>query len=46
VTKLTFVVPICDDARVERNETIALRLSNPTGGAVLGARSDATITLA
>lgn len=45
VTRLSFVVPIRDDAMVEENETIALRLSNPTGGATLGTRSEATVTI-
>ena len=35
-TNKTFTIPITDDSTVEPDETIVLRLSGPTGGAVLG----------
>ena len=44
VTK-TFLVPILADALAESNETIILTLSAPTGGARLGARVKATLTI-
>ena len=43
-TQKTFNVPLIDDAFVEGNETLALRLSNPTGAA-LGAQTTATLTI-
>lgn len=40
------VIPILDDELDEPSETIQLTLSSPTGGAVLGARSAAVLTIA
>jgi hypothetical protein len=44
VTK-KIVVPIINDALAEGDETFFVTLSNPTGGATLGARSKATVTI-
>ncbi len=41
----TFNVPITDDSAVESSETVSLTLSNPTGTAVLGSPSSATLTI-
>jgi predicted outer membrane repeat protein len=41
----TFVVTIIDDTVVEGNETVNLTLSNPTGGATLGAQATAILTI-
>ena len=41
----TFTVRLKNDTLVEGNETISLSLSNPAGGAVLGAGSQATLTI-
>ena len=41
----TVAVPILDDAAGDGDETVTLTLSNPTGGAVLGARHTATLTI-
>ncbi len=41
----TFAVPILDDALFEENETFTVRLCEPTGGAVLGGISTATVTI-
>ncbi|HEX3230779.1 MAG TPA: Calx-beta domain-containing protein, partial [Pyrinomonadaceae bacterium] len=41
----TFNVPITDDTAVESNETVSLTLSSPTGTAVLGSPSSATLTI-
>jgi hypothetical protein len=41
----TVLVPIINDSFDEVNETVALVLSNPTGGGTLGPRSGATLTI-
>jgi Calx-beta domain-containing protein/putative Ig domain-containing protein/SdiA-regulated protein len=41
----TFTVPILADAVDEPNETVNLALSGPTGGALLGPRSTAVLTI-
>ncbi len=41
----TFSVPIINDSLIEANETISLALFAPSGGAVLGTQSTATLTL-
>ncbi len=44
-TMQSFPIPIIDDATFEGNETIDLRLSNPTGGAVLGSTQEAVLEI-
>lgn len=44
-TTKTIAVPITNDNLVEGAETIQLRLYNPTGGATLGGRSTAVLTI-
>jgi hypothetical protein len=44
-TSMTFAVPVLDDMLDEADETVALTLSNPTGGAILGMTSAATLTI-
>lgn len=39
-------VPILNDPLKESSETFQIRLSNPTGGAVLGSQTAATVTIA
>jgi hypothetical protein len=41
----TFTVQICDDAVFEGNETFTVTLTNPSGGAILGTPSSATVTI-
>src|SRR5205823_10242447 len=42
-TQKTFTVLVNDDSYTEGTETVSLKLSNPAGGAVLGAQSSATL---
>ena len=44
-TTKTVSIPIIDDTDVEPNETILLSLSDPGGGASLGSRSNAVLTI-
>jgi len=44
-TTKTVTIPIVNDLRYEPNETVNLTLSNPTGGAVLGATSKSLLTI-
>jgi hypothetical protein len=44
-TAKTFVIPVLDDALAEADETVDIALSNPTGGAQLGAQNTATLTI-
>lgn len=41
----TFTVPVVNDSLVEGNETVALSLTGPTGGASLGSPVAATLTI-
>ncbi|HEU5179236.1 MAG TPA: Calx-beta domain-containing protein [Candidatus Polarisedimenticolia bacterium] len=45
ISSKTFVVPILSDTLDEANETVNLALSGPTGGALLGPRSAAVLTI-
>jgi Calx-beta domain/Bacterial pre-peptidase C-terminal domain len=45
VNTQTVMVPIANDSSVEPNETIHLILSAPTGGAVLGGRSNSVLVI-
>ena len=44
-TTKTIVIPIIDDTLQEGDETVALSLSNVTGGAVIGPQAAATLTI-
>ncbi|MBD2492423.1 Calx-beta domain-containing protein, partial [Aulosira sp. FACHB-615] len=44
-TSKTVVIPITDDRIGDGNETINLTLTSPTGGAILGTQSSATLTI-
>ena len=43
---MTFTVDVVNDAALEDSETVALSLSNPTGGATLGTPAGSTLTIA
>jgi CSLREA domain-containing protein len=45
ISPKTFTVPITNDASDEDNETVALALSDPQGGAALGGQSQAVLTI-
>jgi thiamine pyrophosphokinase len=45
ITSQTFAVPITDDTLFEGNETFTVTISNPGGGATLGATTSATVTI-
>lgn len=45
VTSQSFAVPLVDDALVESSEAFSVQLSNPAGGASLGAPGQATVTI-
>jgi Calx-beta domain-containing protein len=44
-TTKTFTIPVTNDTLVEGSETVNLTLSNPTGGAALGAQNTAELTI-
>ena len=44
-TNKSFTIPLLDDSETEGAETILLALSNATGGASLGAKSSAVLSL-
>jgi Ca2+-binding RTX toxin-like protein len=44
-TTKTVTIPLVDDDLVEGNETINLKLSNPTGGATLGTQDEAVLNI-
>jgi hypothetical protein len=44
-TSRTFTVPINDDTIAESTEGFTVRLSDPTGGAALGSRTSAAVTI-
>jgi Ca2+-binding RTX toxin-like protein len=44
-TTQTVTIPIVDDSLVEENETINLKLSNPTGGATIGTQDAAVLNI-
>jgi Ca2+-binding RTX toxin-like protein len=41
----TIAIPITEDTLTEDNETVNLTLFNPTGGAIVGSQSTATLTI-
>ncbi|NOS72912.1 MAG: hypothetical protein HOP33_23685 [Verrucomicrobia bacterium] len=41
----TILVPVANDSLDETNETVLLALSNPTGGASIGSKSNAVLTI-
>jgi bacillolysin len=45
VMSQSFAIPIVNDTKGENDETVRLTLSSPTGGAVLGLRPTATLTI-
>jgi hypothetical protein len=45
VTSASFSVPVLDDGTFGPDRTLGLTLSNPTGGATLGSRSTAVLTI-
>jgi photosystem II stability/assembly factor-like uncharacterized protein len=45
VAPKTFTIPIIDDSLVEGNETVNVTLTNPTGGATLGAPASGVLTI-
>ncbi|MET0065253.1 MAG: Calx-beta domain-containing protein [Candidatus Thiodiazotropha sp.] len=45
VASASFTVSLIDDSAYEGDETVALSLSQPTGGAVLGDNASATLTI-
>jgi YD repeat-containing protein len=44
-TSKTVNIPVVNDVLEEGNETVSLKLSNPTGGAVLGSQNTATLII-
>ncbi|MFM1769214.1 MAG: hypothetical protein RJA22_1743 [Verrucomicrobiota bacterium] len=44
-TRKSILIPLLPDTRVESNETFQVTLANPTGGALLDARTNLTVTL-
>ncbi len=44
-TSKTFTIPLIDDSVAENAETVNISLSNPTGGALAGPRTTATLTI-
>jgi len=45
ITPKTFDIPILEDGEIEIDETVGLILSNPTGGATIGAIATAVFTI-